>query len=339
MALNFPSNPTIGDIYTDTTSGFSYEWDGTVWQSYTAAASKNISILDDISGSFNGTLDTFALTVSGTALIPANAQQLIIVLGGVVQEPVTDYNVSLSNIVFTTPPTGGLSFSGVSLGPSVPVSVPGDGTVTPVKLSTGGPSWNTGGDVLVSGITTISNASGTVTIGIGTTALLVQGNARITGILTVGSSSITIDGNTDTISATSFVGDLTGTASTATAAGTAYGLEGSPNLNVGVVTTTTLSVLGQSSLNRVSISTVGVNTTLETGKTYVYFSGVTELTLPSSPNIGDTLKIINRSGITTALILRNGSNIMGISSDVQFDELDGAYTFTYSDNFEGWTLG
>jgi hypothetical protein len=274
MALNFPSNPTIGDIYTDTTSGFSYEWDGTVWQSYTAAASKNISILDDISGSFNGTLDTFALTVSGTALIPANAQQLIIVLGGVVQEPVTDYNVSLSNIVFTTPPTGGLSFSGVSLGPSVPVSVPGDGTVTPVKLSTGGPSWNTGGDVLVSGITTISNASGTVTIGIGTTALLVQGNARITGILTVGSSSITIDGNTDTISATSFVGSLTGTASTATAAGTAYGLEGSPNLNVGVVTA--LSFIGDLT-GTASTSTdllggnAGVNTT--STPTNLYVSG------------------------------------------------------------------
>jgi hypothetical protein len=51
----------------------------------------------------------------------------------------------------------------------------------------------------VTGITTIKNASGTVTIGIGTTALLVEGNARVTGILTVGSSSITLNGITDTI--------------------------------------------------------------------------------------------------------------------------------------------
>ena len=39
MALNFPNSPTIGQVYTDTTSGFSYEWDGTVWKSYRAVTS------------------------------------------------------------------------------------------------------------------------------------------------------------------------------------------------------------------------------------------------------------------------------------------------------------
>ncbi|QJT70106.1 hypothetical protein SynMITS9220M01_093 [Synechococcus phage SynMITS9220M01] len=39
-----------------------------------------------------------------------------------------------------------------------------------------------------------SNGIGTVHIGIGTTALLVDGDARVTGILTVGRSSVTIDG-------------------------------------------------------------------------------------------------------------------------------------------------
>jgi hypothetical protein len=38
------------------------------------------------------------------------------------------------------------------------------------------------------------------------------------------------------VSATSFTGNLTGTASTATEAGTAYGLTGSPNITVGTVT-------------------------------------------------------------------------------------------------------
>jgi hypothetical protein len=92
------------------------------------------------------------------------------------------------------------------------------------------------GGINVTGITTITNASGTVTIGIGTTALLVEGNARVTGILTVGSSSITLNGITDiinvgtgltlsssginvsgVITATSFVGNgsgLTGAGST-----------------------------------------------------------------------------------------------------------------------------
>ena len=116
MALNFPSSPTIGDVYTDTTSGFSYEWDGTVWKSYTPASVNNILVLDDISGSFNGVTDTFALTSSGNPVGPTNAQQLRIVLGGVIQSPGTDYNVSGSNIVFTTAPDAALEFSGVSLG-------------------------------------------------------------------------------------------------------------------------------------------------------------------------------------------------------------------------------
>lgn len=55
--------------------------------------------------------------------------------------------------------------------------------------------------LFVSGITTLgaSNGIGTVTIGSGNTALLVQGNARITGILSIGQGTVTIDGNNNTI--------------------------------------------------------------------------------------------------------------------------------------------
>ncbi len=43
------------------------------------------------------------------------------------------------------------------------------------------------------------------------------------------------------VTATSFIGNITGTASTATAAGTAYGLTGSPDVTVGVLTATRIS--------------------------------------------------------------------------------------------------
>ena len=54
-------------------------------------------------------------------------------------------------------------------------------------------------NLIVSGIATLgsSNGIGTVTVGVGTTALLVDGNARVTGILTVGTASVTIDGTTN----------------------------------------------------------------------------------------------------------------------------------------------
>ena len=129
MALNFPSSPTRGDVYSDPTSGFSYQWDGTVWKSYTPASASNILVLDDISGSFNGVALSFPLTRSGTAIFPVNAQQLRIVLGGVIQSPGADYDVSGSNIVFTTAPDAALEFSGVSLGPAVPISYANDGVI------------------------------------------------------------------------------------------------------------------------------------------------------------------------------------------------------------------
>lgn len=129
MALNFPNSPTIGQVYTDVTSGFSYEWDGTVWKSYSPASASNIKILDDISGSFNGSTTQFALTSGGVSLVPANAQSLIITLGGVTQEPGVDYTVSTTNITFTTAPEAALSFSGISLGPAVPITYANDGVI------------------------------------------------------------------------------------------------------------------------------------------------------------------------------------------------------------------
>ena len=57
------------------------------------------------------------------------------------------------------------------------------------REGTGAPTFTQGVNIV--GVTSIA--------GIGSTALLVNGDARITGILTVGSSSITINGTTNRI--------------------------------------------------------------------------------------------------------------------------------------------
>jgi len=56
-------------------------------------------------------------------------------------------------------------------------------------------------NINITGISTFgsSNGIGTVTIGVGTEALYVDGNARVVGILTVGRSSVTIDGTNNRI--------------------------------------------------------------------------------------------------------------------------------------------
>ena len=129
MALNFPNSPTLNQVYTDSTSGFSYQWNGYVWISYSTASSSQIKVLDDISASFNNSTQTFALTSSSFAINPVSPQSLIINLGGVIQDATDDYSVSGSNITFSTAPTNGLSFSGVSLGPAVPVDYANNGNV------------------------------------------------------------------------------------------------------------------------------------------------------------------------------------------------------------------
>ena len=118
MALNFPSNPTVGQVHSDTDSGFSYEWDGIVWKSFTTASASNIKRIDDISSSFNGILTSFALTSNSSAVTPTNNQSLVVNLGGVIQDPTDDYTITNNNIVFSTAPVSGLSFSAILLGTS-----------------------------------------------------------------------------------------------------------------------------------------------------------------------------------------------------------------------------
>lgn len=75
----------------------------------------NNLIIDDISGQFNGFRDTFTLYVDGDEYFPINEQQLLISINNVLLEPVVDYQISGSSIVFVTPPLSGNDFSGVAL--------------------------------------------------------------------------------------------------------------------------------------------------------------------------------------------------------------------------------
>ena len=281
MALNFPNSPTLNDVYIDTTSGFSYQWNGTVWISFSAASSSQIKVLDDISGSFTGIAFTFALTSSSTSISPPNAQSLIINLGGVIQDPSDDYIVSGSNIIFSTAPNNGLSFSGVSLGPAIPVNTIPSGTVTSGSFTVAGLLSTT--NLFVSGISTF--------IGIAThTGTIFGSNLSLTGIATAttfvgaltgnatglsGTPNITVgtiaSGNINSsgiATATTFVGALTGNATSATTATTAtnaQGLTGTPNITVNNVvaaagTFTNLTVNGtQTIINTTSLEITDKN--------------------------------------------------------------------------------
>ena len=172
-AINFPDNPSLNQEYSD--KGFTYKWNGTVWISVGISTTRisNIREIDDISSSFNGSTTQFPLKVGGSNVTPVTAQQLIISIGGVVQNPTDDYSISGANIVFSTAPASGLDFFGTILGTDLSLNTITDNTVTPAKMSAGGPSWATDGTV---GITSGINIVGVATVG---------GNAIIGGVATI----------------------------------------------------------------------------------------------------------------------------------------------------------
>jgi hypothetical protein len=306
VALNFPSSPTIGQVYTDATSGFSYEWNGTVWRSYSPSSSSQIKVIDDISGSFNGATLTFPLTTSGFALSVVNNASLRISLGGVIQSPGIDYSVSGTNIVFTTAPESSLSFSGISLGPAVPVDYANNGNVytrdtytatagqtvftvtgtytvgyldvyqNGVRLTSGTDFTATTGTTFT--LTTPANLSDEIeSIGYKVSLIVTtQGqldNLNVTGISTLGSVTV----SSGIVTATTFSGNLSGNAT---------GLSGTPNIIVGVATASTLRVGTAVTVNSSGINVVGV--------------------------------------VTATNFIGNGSGLTGLNIPVGFTELDAA---------------
>ena len=102
-------------------------------------ANVDYKTIDDISGSFNGSTTSFALQVGGAAPtpFPKYETQLIISVGGVVQEPdstgTTGFQLSGTNIVFSSAPAAGEAFFGVLLASADYLNAGGtfpDGTVT-----------------------------------------------------------------------------------------------------------------------------------------------------------------------------------------------------------------
>ena len=93
--------------------------------------------VDDISSGFNGSTTAFTLAVSGSNVSPGTANDIVVSLGGVIQNPNQDYTIAGSTLTFTTAPASGLSFFAVVLGQSVDssVSTPADGTVSGTKLT------------------------------------------------------------------------------------------------------------------------------------------------------------------------------------------------------------
>ena len=133
-------------------------------------------ILDDIASSFTGsTAGPFNLTVGGTAVSPGNEASVIISVSSVIQEPISAFTITGSQITFTGNPAASDTFFGVVLGDTFDIGTPTDSTVpagslastfflknaqTWSSISMAGPNNGAlGGPVTVSGTITIPSGS------------------------------------------------------------------------------------------------------------------------------------------------------------------------------------
>ncbi|MDB0041519.1 hypothetical protein N9F16_00365 [bacterium] len=82
------------------------------------------------------------------------------------------------------------------------------------------------------------------------------------------------------------------------------------------------------------------NQNAENKTVYVFSDTVTfrTLTLPASPIIGDSVKVSNRSGLTTNIVARNGQNIMGTAADLDLDTAAAAFEIVFVGGTQGWVI-
>lgn len=105
--------------------------------------------LDDITSSFNSACTTFSLTQSSVPLVPGAASNLIVSLGGVLQEPEVAYTVSGSTIVFSAAPANTQPFFGILLGDVLDVGQVSQGaTINAASITINGASVATTGKAI-----------------------------------------------------------------------------------------------------------------------------------------------------------------------------------------------
>lgn len=135
------SNATTGyDIVFSTAPVSTDEFFGILGGTYSnTSGTSAITYLDDISGAFNGTTTAFTLTKNGSNYSPEFPVAVLVIVGGVVQNPNDAYSITGSTITFTSAPPTGVNFHAIDfkIGPTAEQDF---GFTSLVSISTAPPS-------------------------------------------------------------------------------------------------------------------------------------------------------------------------------------------------------
>ena len=182
-------------------NGFTIEADATIvfstaplagytfWGKALSGSTASVENSDNSIDNFTGNGSTTNFTLSKT---PANSQNVLVTINGVTQYPsdatgTRSYSTNANVLAFTAAPANGSLIQVRYIGFAGPTS----SNVTGFYGRTGNVVLNSSDGI---GVGTAKIGTGIVGLA---TALLVEGNVRITGILTIGTSSITFDGRND----------------------------------------------------------------------------------------------------------------------------------------------
>jgi len=298
---------------------------------------------------FNGTTTAFTMYQGSTSYLfdPIDERQIVVSLGGVIQQPGVAYTVGTgSSIFFSSAPGAGVSCFITALFSNT-VGVPTDavfinkevfnpaGIQTTFTIASGYTGTNidiyrngirlvNGSDYTATNGTTVDLATpandsdvveavayrtyippyfGNVKIGVGGTDLLVEGNARVTGVLSVGQGTITLNGNTDTLTTpnlnitgvSTLSSAIVGSAVTITSGGIVAGLGtvnsiNATHINATGVGTFTGAIVGSAVTITAGGIVAGLGTITNFRATHINISGITTVAAGSTaaPSITPT---------------------------------------------------
>ena len=297
----------------------------------TIRSADDYRLIDDISSSFNGSTTTFALQVSGVAPVPfpKSPQQVLISVGGVIQKPdptgATGFNLSGTNIVFSSAPSNGHSFFGIiyatadylnaggtfpdgsSSVPSITFSSDTDtglykkasGTVGLVSDGSEVASFGNSGitaDSFIGPATQVTLADESSD----TTCFPLFATAATGNLPPKTGTNLTFNSSSGVLTATGFSGALTGNASTASTLQTArtiggVSFDGSANINLPGVNTS-------GNQNTSGTANIATNVTVadESSDTTCFPLFATAATGDVPPKSGSNLTFNSSSGLLTA---------------------------------------
>jgi len=92
--------------------------------------------------SFDGTTNTFNITIDGVAFTPPTAYAMMVSLNNVILNPGIGFSINASTISFATPPAALTPFFGLIFGDTLYTGTPSDATVIDSKIAVGTISYD-----------------------------------------------------------------------------------------------------------------------------------------------------------------------------------------------------